>query len=774
MRDLNAFYTDLQEEARSGMLSSEEGGNAEQMFTAYVTSLFADAGETENVRVCYDEKISRRGIEHKINAYSLYENFETLDLFVTIYSPEPVMPVIGNREVSASFIRLKKFFINAVRKQYMHEVAESAEIFELAEVLGNAGEVKEFLSRINLFILTNARFSGEFSGSGELESYPCFYRIIDIERIHDLVNSDGIPVEIDLTRFSQEVPCIECPIGMGGYQSWLAVMPATILCQVYEEYGSRLLEQNVRSFLQFTGKINKGIRKTILDEPHMFLAFNNGISATASALETAETDGEGKVLTSMENFQIVNGGQTTASIYHTWKKNRADISEILVQVKLTIIGDNAHAENVVARIAEYSNTQNKVSAADLSSSRENYIILEKLSRTIWAPSAAGSTAQTRWFFERTRGQYRNERMKIGSTPARRRKYDLQHPKSQVITKEELARYLNSWQEIYKGSKLQVGPHIVVRGGQKNHSLFLAWNFGNRPDSIYFEDAVALALLFRTAQKIYGVGQSAIGDLRYLVVPYTIGWLGYRLDHKLNLFRIWKNQALDEDLKALLPEIMRHIEKAIRDSATQSLYGEWAKKEECWNYIKSLDLGISFEDVAPDVIDGTREPRSRIAEEETERALMQERRDRVASIPIQTWRAIEDWGSDTGNLSLPLCDAAFNIGSTVGQGKEVRDSLLPLAERILDLVTERVPELLVEMDCHLEGEEQDNESPAEITVDLLKKLIRWDCRTKVFAPAEYNFIKILANGEKAMTERNEGIARKNLQKAIKRGFNVDEW
>lgn len=774
MRDLNAFYADLQEDARSGMLSSEEGGNAEQMFTAYVTSLLADAGETENVRVCYDEKISRRGIEHKINAYSLYENFETLDLFVTIHSSDPVMQTISNKDVSASFVRLKNFFTNASRKKYMHEVAESAEIFELAEVLGNAGEVKEFLSRINLFILTNTRFFGEFRGAGDLDGLPCFYRVIDIERIYDLVNSDGIPVEIDLRQFPWDVPCIECPAGRGGYQSWLAVMPAMILCQIYEEYGSRLLEQNVRSFLQFTGKINKGIRKTILEEPHMFLAFNNGISATASAIETAEADEGVRVLSSMKDFQIVNGGQTTASIYHTWKKNRKDISEILVQVKLTIIGNNANAESIVARIAEYSNTQNKVSASDLSSSRENYIALEKLSRTIWAPPPAGSTAQTRWFFERTRGQYRNERMKIGSTPARRKKYDLQHPKSQVITKEDLARYLNSWRDISKGSKSLIGPHVVVRGGQKNHSLFLSWNFVDRPDSVYFEDAVALAILFKTAQKVYGVGQNALGDLRYLVVPYTIGWLGCRLDYRLNLYRIWKNQAIDEGLKALFPDIMRRIEKAIRKSAPQSLYGEWAKKEDCWNYVKRLDLGISFEDVAPDVLDGTRETRTKIAEEETERALMQERLNRITSIPVKTWRAIEEWGCDTGSLSLPLCNAAFDIGSTVGQGNTVRDIHLSVGERILDLVMEKAPELLLEMEADEKESGLENKEQTDITVDLLKKLMKWDCRNKVFFPAEYAFIKQLAERSRDLTEKNKKIAGKNLQKAAKRGFSADEW
>jgi hypothetical protein len=757
MRDLNAFYTDILEDAKSDMLSSDEGGNAEQMFTAYVVSLLADAGETENVRVCYDEKISRRGIEHKINAYSLYENFETLDLFVTIHSPDSVMPEIGNKDVTSSFARLRKFFTNAVRKQYMHDVDESAEIFELAEVLGNAGEVKEFLSRINLFILTNARFSGEFSGSGDLEGYPCFYRVIDIERIYNLVNKDGAPVEIDLTRFSEEVPCIECPSGRGDYQSWLAVMPGMILCQIYEEYGSRLLEQNVRSFLQFTGKINKGIRKTILDEPHMFLAFNNGISATASDLTMTETAEGVKGLASMKDFQIVNGGQTTASIYHTWKKNRADISDIMVQVKLTIIRDKENSENVVARIAEYSNTQNKVSAADLSSSRENYIALEKLSRTIWAPSSAGSTAQTRWFFERTRGQYRNERLKIGTTPARRKKYDIQHPKSQVITKEDIAKYLNSWREIYKGNKLMIGPHIVVRGMQKNHSLFLSWNFREKPDNVYFEDAVALAILFKTSQKIYGKGLNKLGDLRYLVVPYTIGWLGYRLDYKLNLYRIWKQQAIDESLKNLLREIMIRVEKTIRDSAPQALYGEWAKKEECWNHVKELDLNISFEEIPSELINGSGEVRKRTAMEETEQLLKQERRDRIASIPKQTWRVIEEWGSDTGNLSLSLCNIAYDIGSAVGHGKPVRDSLLPFAEKIIDLVIEKAPELFLEMDNIQECLSNEDEGQVEITIHLLKKLLRWDCRTKVFAPAEFNFIKMLAACRIYQQGRNTIIA-----------------
>lgn len=166
--------------------------------------------------------------------------------------------------------------------------------------------------------------------------------------------------------------------------------PSIALADIYEQYGARLLEQNVRSFLQFTGKINKGIRNTILKEPHMFMAFNNGIAATAEEITITDLpNNQGKTIAKVKDFQIVNGGQTTASIYHTWKKDKVDISNVFVPVKLTIVKNRDNFSEIVGRIAEYANTQNKVSASDLSSNKENHVIIEKLSRTIWAPPIHG-------------------------------------------------------------------------------------------------------------------------------------------------------------------------------------------------------------------------------------------------------------------------------------------------------------------------------------------------------------------------------------------------
>jgi hypothetical protein len=78
-KELSKFYIDLQEEINANLVTEEEGTNPEQVFTELSFQLPSEAGETENYRVCFDEKISKRGVEHKINGYSLYENYETLD-----------------------------------------------------------------------------------------------------------------------------------------------------------------------------------------------------------------------------------------------------------------------------------------------------------------------------------------------------------------------------------------------------------------------------------------------------------------------------------------------------------------------------------------------------------------------------------------------------------------------------------------------------------------------------------------------------------------------
>jgi len=769
-KELQKFHIDLQEDINASLISAEEGTNPEQIFTEQTLSYLSDAGETENYRVCFDEKISKRGVEHKINGYSLYENYETLDLFVTLYNGDSTIQNVTKGEVEKTIDRGVKFFRNAVYKEYVNEIEESSEIFDLAQTLSNVPEVKEYLTRVNVFLLTNGEIKADFKSSDKIAGYSIFYRTIDINYLFNLSDKSRIPIEIDFAQSGYKVPCIANETENSDYQSWLAIIPGIALADIYEQYGARLLEQNVRSFLQFTGKINKGIRNTLLKEQHMFMAFNNGIAATAEKVTIINLpDNQGKAIARVKDFQIVNGGQTTASIYHTWKRDKIDISNVFIPVKLTIVKDRENFSEIVGRIAEYANTQNKVSASDLSSNRENHVLLEKLSRTIWAPPISGETIQTRWFFERSRGQYKNERIRFGLTPSKRKQFDKQNPRNHMFTKESLAKVINAYEEIYNGKKLVIGPHIVVRGSQKNYAQFLNYNFSFKPDNIWFEDAIAKAILFSSAEKLYGVKPNAIGDMRYITVPYSLAWLGLKLNYKLDLDKIWKQQSLSDTLKSKLHEVMSKIEDYIKTKAPGSLYGEWAKKEECWYAIKNENFDINLESLKSDLENKLSEKRKKITEDETQKAEFEASLNRLKSIHIKTWKKIEDWGRETQNLTQYQYDMASTLSSKIRNNRSITDIERNQGEAILNIVAEINPELFFDMDDFFNEDNNKKEEEIEITIDLIERIVQWDKRNKRLDAYKYRFMVDLLDGKMTLTDRNKFLARLNLKTVEKHGF-----
>ncbi|QTD37101.1 AIPR family protein [Polaribacter batillariae] len=769
-KELNKFYEDIQEEIKTTLISEEEGTNPEQVFTELALSYLSEAGESENYRVCFDEKISKRGIEHKINGYSLYENYETLDLFVTIYNGDTTVQSVTKGDAEKTIDRVVKFFRNAIYKEYVNEIEESSEIFDLAQTLANVPDVKEYLTRVNVFLITNGEIKADLKTSDKIAGYPVFYRTIDINYLFNLSDKSRIPIEIDFDSSGYNVPCIVNATENLDYQSWLAIIPGIALANIYEQYGARLLEQNVRSFLQFTGKINKGIRNTMLKEQHMFMAFNNGIAATAEEVTIINLpDNQGKAIGKVKDFQIVNGGQTTASIYHTWKKDKIDISNVFVPVKLTIVKNRENFSEIVGRIAEYANTQNRVSASDLSSNRENHVLIEKLSRTIWAPPVSGESYQTRWFFERSRGQFRNERVRNGITPSKRKQFDKQNPRSQMFTKEKLAKFINTYEESYHGKKLVIGPHIVVRGSQKNYAQFLNYNFDKKPDNIWFEDAIAKAILFSTCEKVYGVKPNAIGDMRYIIVPYAIAWLGFKLEYKIDLYKIWKQQTLSNTLKAKLHEIMSKIEAFIKSEAPGSLYGEWAKKEDCWNAVKSQNFNINLDVLSEDLENEESEKRKTLSEDDTVQAELEASLNRLKSVHYKTWKKIENWGRETGKLSQYQLDVAYTLNSKIRNNRNITSIERKQGESILNLIVEENPELFFDMDDYFNEEKKLKESENDITIELVKRIIEWDRTRRKLDNYKIKFMIDLIEGRKSLTDRNKYLVSLNLKTIKKYGF-----
>jgi hypothetical protein len=763
------FHKELFQEIKSTQASEEEGGIQEQIFTQIAIDLLADAGETENARVCFDRKEDKLGrTMHKLNGYALSENYETLDLFITVFKGVDEPFTLNKQEAESSINQVERFFRNAVYKDYIKELEESSEVFDLAHTLADVKEVREYLSRVNIFVLTNGVFKSDIKLNKTISGYSVFTRIIDIDYLFNLSDQSHVPIEINFEDYGGIIPCLESPSENEDYESYLALIPGVTLANIYEEYGSRLLEQNVRSFLQFTGKINRGIRKTIKEEPHMFLAFNNGIAATADELKMQDLSNGGKAIVWAKDFQIVNGGQTTASVFHTWKKDKADIDKIFVQTKLTVVKKRDNFNEIVNRIAEYANTQNKVSTSDLSSNKPFHVDLEKISRAVWAQPVEGSNIQTRWFYERARGQYRNARSKEGFTPSRRKAFDLKNPRAQVITKELLAKYVNTYQEIWHGKKLVIGPHIVVRGSQKNYVQFLNYNMPDKPDNIFYEDAVAKAIMFKTAEKIYGIKPNAIGDMRYITVPYSLSLLNFKTNYKVDLYKIWKNQSLSEKMKGILFGLMESVETFIKNNAPGSLYGEWAKKEECWRAIKEHNFNIDFNELVADFIKPNSSKRKSIEKDEQLQIEINEELERIKAIPSKMWDKIEKWGHETKTFSPYMSSIAFNMAGKVRNNSFISDNDRKKAIEIIDIVIENAPDLLFEID-ELERKSDNIESKQEITLDLIKKMVEWDKRNKRLKDHHFRFMWNVANKRQPLDERAKKFASMNLKLLKRNGF-----
>jgi hypothetical protein len=776
MTEVEKFYSSLLQDVKSEAHAIENGGMYEPVFTQYAIDLLADAGETENACEAYEEKWLGTQKQLKINGYAISDNYETVDLYISLFYDEENIPRVPKADIDQAEKRITNFFRTAFYKDFVNQIEESSPIFQFAYSLAEFSELRENLVRINAVILTNGSYNGEIPANGEIAGQKIFYNIRDINRLYEISASSQSAIELDFVSEKFEVPCLKAPISNDEYEAYVAVVPGIVLSTLYERYGARLLQQNVRSFLQFVGKINKGIRTTITGSPHMFLAYNNGITATADHIEL---DASGKHIKLISNLQIVNGGQTTASIYHTWKKDKADISNIFVQMKLSVIKKPDEFDRIVSDISRFANTQNKVNEADFSANNPYLVAYEKISRFILTPVTHSNNMQTCWFFERARGQYKNLRLKEGFRESALKKFDQKYPKNQVVTKVELAKYINAFQEIYDGRKLAIGPHIVVRGNEKNYTQFINNNLPEDPkkiNNVFFEDSIAKCILFKTAEKRYGVKPDSIGEMRQVVVPYTISLLSQIANNRLDIYKIWKNQQVSPELSDFIYELMKQVNQFILDKSPVSHYIEWAKKEECWEKVKSNSWSLDLSDIEADIIDPRNPPKRNIIEEpegSTGNATHEE--EIIRSIPFALWKKIESWGKDTDLLSINQQSTAFNIAFRVKNNQKISDSDRAKAMAIFEIVCEHNIDLLSEADELSEpakeemNKEEQFDADLGITVELIQKMADWDKRRRILKDWQWKVLNEVASGKRQLDSRLAWGCKKSLDILKKQGF-----
>ncbi|MGN0917044.1 MAG: AIPR family protein, partial [Candidatus Enterousia sp.] len=466
------------------------------------------------------------------------------------------------------------------------------------------------------------------------------------------------------------------------YKAYLAVVPGLILAKLYEQYGARLLERNVRSFLQARGKVNKGIRETILKKPEMFFAYNNGITATAETIEI--TDGKIDKLT---NLQIVNGGQTTASLFSAYKKDKADISKVFVQMKLSVVSQEL-ANEMVPLISKYANSQNKVNDADFFATHPFHKRMEDFSRRIYAPAVDGQFMQTKWFYERARGQYVNG-FAYG-TPAEKRKFQTEYPKKQLFTKTDLAKFEGVWMQ---------KPHIVSKGAQY---IFLdyadmidaRWQKDDTQfNEAYYRIAIAKAITFKSAEKIVTDAAWYDGGYRANIVAYTLAYIAYKtglLNKTVDFMKIWNKQAISNSLSELIGNVAKEVHDALLNNDVISNVGQYAKKTVCWENIKKLDIDLpeNFVKELVDESDVKEEVRAAKSTQKMDNQIASE--IQVFNIGIDNWRRLQDFGQSKRMISpkeLGILATLFKNGGYVStaQSKVLLELLARLEREGFSLV-----------------------------------------------------------------------------------------
>jgi hypothetical protein len=447
-------------------------------------------------------------------------------------------------------------FLSKVRIDLLKTVEESTPAFDMILAIS---EAFPDIRKTRIIVITDG-----FAVIKERAKLSWYKREVltevwDVRRLFQLSTS-GKPqesIDIDfLKEFGEAIPCLASPVFDPDYQAHLAILPGAVLAEIYEKYGGRLLERNVRAFLQARGKVNSGIRKTILDEPERFLAYNNGISATASGIDFVDLPNGGTGISVVRDLQIVNGGQTTASIHHVAKRDRerarVDLSKLYVQAKLTIV-PASKLDEIVPLISRYANSQNKVNEADFEANSPFHVAIENYSRRVWAPARAGEPRMTHWFYERARGQYADS---LGRelTPGKKRDFKLTNPLAQKFTKTDLARFVNCWNQL---------PHIASQGAEKNFRYFtmeMAKDRQAQATQKDFQEVVAMAILYRQTEKI--ITQKAYGGYRANTVAYTISLLSKLLESKLDLEKIWIDQTIDSDLAQFLGELSVFVREVL--------------------------------------------------------------------------------------------------------------------------------------------------------------------------------------------------------------------
>jgi hypothetical protein len=603
MDDLTEYKNEIYNQAN---ISADANGLfPEESFFEIVSEMVSGAGILDDVEYC-PYRNSSKGM--RIDGYSWNTLEKTICGIVVNFTNEPdVIETLTGTEIKLIGKRVTKFFDNVDNDLFV----ESLEVTDPGRVAANyISSFVEDAIKFRVVIFTDQVLSSSVKtlSLGSIKGLNTTLEIWDLNRLKDLDRSgrDHEEFTVDTEKLGHSIKALPANISNNGISTYLGVMPATLLSLIYDEFGQRLLESNVRTFLDFRASTNKGMRKSLVTEPENFFAYNNGLTVTATSIETDVVDGQ-LVITSLANMQIVNGGQTTAAIYFSPREKGGikgrdkdhlfkdiDLSKVNIQMKLTVVGDKNAADIIKSNIATYANSQNSIQLSDLVSNHPFHLNIETRSRKQLMP-AGESGLPNKWFYERARGQY-STRIRALSTK-QKRAFEAEYPKKQVFTKTDMAKYENTW---------RMKPYLVKKGAQANLKalgIVIISEFENNEDDFgatFYTDLVAKMILFRETDTaiLRSDWYREEKGFKAEAVTFTLALLRHALikcEMDINLARIFKNQCVSDSLMAVVVDLA----KSVRDNVTNANFrggvanpSEFCKSEKGWVAFQEMEVDLS--------------------------------------------------------------------------------------------------------------------------------------------------------------------------------------
>jgi hypothetical protein len=513
----------------------------------------------------------------RLSGYAVSEDGDQLDLFVSLYDNLDRIERVSDTETRSAAEQCWRFLVKCVEGKLSRTMDQSNDAYELAVTVETS---YENLDQIRIYVLTDRLAATKNFKPREVAGHIVKLEVMDIERLHRHL-SEGKPRDELIVNFEEvsgsALPCVYVPDESGGYDYALTAVPGETLRFVYEKFGPRLLEANVRSFLSATGKVNKGIRDTLREQPERFMAYNNGIVVVADEVGLGTTPSGQTGILWIKGMQIVNGGQTTASIYFSKKKDSGIVLDrVRVPAKIIVLhsNDSEAEESLISDVSRYANSQNAVKQADLSANRPFHVALEKIANSTYCPDGT-----SRWFYERAAGSYNVMLMREGTTPARLRQLKDSIPSSRRITKTDVAKCLMVWAG---------RPDLVSLGSQKNFSAFMealdepGSTFSQQPDVVFFKETVSKAIVLRAATRIC---RKEFKAFQGNVATYLVAVLADRLRAQIDLERVWQRQDVSPALERLLRTWSGHVNSAMQAAAGGRMLSEAAKRPELWDAVR---------------------------------------------------------------------------------------------------------------------------------------------------------------------------------------------